>query len=237
MKELVVALANPLMRRGVVEAIDGAEGLRVVMEVDAAEGVLPAVAAHEPDLVVLESDFRRKETALLDTLAREFPATAILVFVDHDFDECAVRAVVEGAEPFRLSSEAIERLDDCCMYALRAHAKGCIPQTAPAEELLASVRMVLAGQISAGPWVNTLLSPYKNGNGKDRVPQISARELEVIELIARGMGNKAIARELGTREQTVKNHLARVMEKLHVESRLELALEAIRHHLVHVDPT
>ena len=235
MKELVIALASPLMRRGIVAAIEAAEGLRVVKEVDCAEDVLPAVAAHEPDLVVLESDFRRREASLLDTLARDFPATAILVFVDHDFDECAVRAVVEGKEPFRLSSEAIERLDDCCMYALRAKAKGCIPQTAPPEEFLASVRMVLAGQISAGPWVNTLLAPYRNGRGQDRVPQISARELEVIELIARGMGNKAIARELGIREQTVKNHLARVMEKLQVENRLELALEAIRHHLVHVD--
>ena len=230
-------MSNPLMRRGIVEAIDGADGLRVVSEIDCAENVLLAVASHEPDLLVLESDFRRRETSLLDRLARDFPTTAILVFVDHDFDECAVRAVVEGAEPFRLSNEAIERLDDCCMYALRAKAKGCIPQSAPPEEFLASVRMVLAGQIAAGPWVNTLLESGKSGNGRNGVPHISARELQVIELIARGMGNKAIARELGIREQTVKNHLARVMEKLQVENRLELALAAIRHHLVHVDPS
>jgi DNA-binding NarL/FixJ family response regulator len=126
-------------------------------------------------------------------------------------------------------------LDDCCMFALRARAKGCLPETADPEEFLAALRMVLAGQISAGPWVSTLLSQGRNGSGRDSVPQVSVRELQVIELIARGMGNKAIARELGIREQTVKNHLARVMEKLQVDSRLELALQAIKHHLVHVE--
>jgi DNA-binding NarL/FixJ family response regulator len=235
LKDVVLAVASPLIRSGMKDAVHRADGLRVVDEVSRSDEVLPSIARFEPDLVVLESGFRRKEADLLDVLARDFPATAVLVLVDHSFDECAVRAVVDGEEPFRLSEDALERLDDCCMFALRARAKGCLPETSEPEEFLAAVRMVLAGQISAGPWVNLLLSQGRNDDGRDGSPQISARELEVIELIARGMGNKAIAKELGIREQTVKNHLARVMEKLQVDSRLELALQAIKHHLVYVD--
>lgn len=234
MKDVLLAVGSPLMRSGMRDAIRRAEGLRVAGEAGRAEEVLPLTARVQPDVVVLESDFRRAEPELLDSLARDFPATAVLVLVNHGFDECSVRAVVDGEEPFRLSEAALARLDDCCMFALRARAKGCLPETAEPEELVASLRMVLAGQITAGPWVKALLSQSRSGNGPSSVPQISARELEVIELIAQGMGNKAIARELGIREQTVKNHLARIMEKLQVESRLELALEAIKHRLVHV---
>ena len=64
------------------------------------------------------------------------------------------------------------------------------------------------------------------------MPRVSARELEVIEAVAEGLENKQIAARLGISEQTVKNHLARIMEKLGVHSRVAVAGLAIRRHLV-----
>ena len=65
----------------------------------------------------------------------------------------------------------------------------------------------------------------------DAPAPISARELEVIGLVADGKGNKEIGKLLGIREQTVKNHLASIMQKLGVRSRLEVGIQAVRQNL------
>ena len=88
-----------------------------------------------------------------------------------------------------------------------------------------------------GPWLDALVqaqaasAPSFSQDGPDR---ISARELEIITLVARGLENKEIAQLLEIREQTVKNHLGRVMRKVGVRNRQELAVFAVKQHLVPV---
>jgi DNA-binding NarL/FixJ family response regulator len=235
MSDIVLAVENDLLRRGIAAVLESADGIRITAEINSVGEVAPTLALHEPDLLLMETDFRRQDPDLLDYLGADFPGTAIMVLVDHTFDDCVIRGLVAGEEGVRLSDEAAERLDDCCMAALRNRAKGCVPKTSSPEELLASVNMVLAGQVSAGPWIQAIIDANTNGNGNSDLPKISGRELEVIELVAQGCSNKAIARSLGLKEQTVKNHLAHVMQKLDLASRVELALFALRHRLVPLD--
>lgn len=91
-----------------------------------------------------------------------------------------------------------------------------------------------SGEIAAAPWLAAVLNQE---SGRSRRPRpagdqpVTARELEVISLVAEGLSNKEVARRLGIREQTVKNHLVQISKKLGVSSRLEIGLEAVRHHV------
>jgi DNA-binding NarL/FixJ family response regulator len=96
---------------------------------------------------------------------------------------------------------------------------------------------VASGEIAAGPWLDAIVQARANeapSFSQDGPNRISARELEIITLVARGLENKEIAQHLGIREQTVKNHLGRVMRKVGVRNRQELALFAVKQHLVPV---
>ena len=96
-----------------------------------------------------------------------------------------------------------------------------------------TVRMVAAGDVVAGPWLTaqTRVITEEVTEPRDTRPMISARELEIIEGVTHGLENKEIAGRLGIQPQTVKNHLARIMTKLGVRTRSELAALAVRQHL------
>jgi DNA-binding NarL/FixJ family response regulator len=151
--------------------------------------------------------------------------------VEHSDEECAIRSLLADPQATRFSEEALEHLDECCLTSLRSAARGCVPRTADPAKLLYAVRTVAAGEIAAAPWLSAILKP---GTGVPQVgapTPISSRELEVISLVAGGAGNKEIAKKLGIREQTVKNHLASIMHKLGLKSRLEVGLHAVRQNL------
>jgi DNA-binding NarL/FixJ family response regulator len=234
MYDVVVAAANALMRRGVVSVLEGERDLRVMAEVGSPADVMSAVARHEPDVLVLDAGMRKEDDTLLPALRQEFSGTAILILVDHSYDDCLVRHFLEGTDGVRLSDEAADRLQDCCVSALRGSARGCVPKSAAPDDLVRAIRTILGGEIAAGPWIEALLGQAGSPHGAhvEALPQISGREFEVIELVAMGHSNKRIAKRLGLSEQTVKNHLTHVMQKLQVDSRLELALYALRRRLV-----
>jgi len=96
---------------------------------------------------------------------------------------------------------------------------------------LAAVRAVYRGEIAAAPWLTTVAASLAGGNDDHGNSPISARELEVMALLAEGKSNKQIARHMDIREQTVKNHVGHLMEKLGVTSRLEAGLLAAKHHV------
>lgn len=109
-----------------------------------------------------------------------------------------------------------------------------MPSSSEPERILKAIRAVTSGEIAAAPWLAAVLNQE---SGRSRRPRpagdqpVTARELEVISLVAEGLSNKEVARRLGIREQTVKNHLVQISKKLGVSSRLEIGLEAVRHHV------
>ena len=160
-----------------------------------------------------------------------YPDLKVLVFVEHSDEECSVRSLLADPQGARFSEDALEHLDECCLTSLRSAAKGCVARTADPARLIHAVRTVADGEIAAAPWLTAILTPGSSAPGPDAPAPISARELEVIGLVADGKGNKEIARQLGIREQTVKNHLASIMTKLGVKSRLEVGVQAVKQNL------
>ena len=226
MIEVVVALEEPLLRLGTRAALDQAEGCEVTGSVGGVAEVEESVRKLEPQVLILDAGFQKEDRGIIPRLMAEHPDLKVLVVVEHSDEECSLRALLADPQAARFSEDALEHLDECCLTSLRSSARGCVARTAEPERLVQAVRTVAAGEIAAAPWLSAILT--SGSSGSTTPAPISARELDVIRLVADGKGNKEIARLLGIREQTVKNHVASIMQKLGAKSRLEVGVSAVR---------
>jgi DNA-binding NarL/FixJ family response regulator len=231
MIEVVVAVKETLLRLGAKSVLDEADDCTVVGSVGRVEEVEEEVRRKSPGVLIMDAEFQKADRQIIPRLVKEHPVLKVLVFVEHSDEECSIRALLADPESPRFSDEALEHLDECCLTSLRSSARGCVPRTSEPGHLLHAVRTVMAGEIAAAPWLSAILKPGGTTAKPDAPGPISARELDVIGLVAEGRGNKEIAKRLGIREQTVKNHLASIMNKLGVKSRLEVGIHAVRQNL------
>jgi len=128
--------------------------------------------------------------------------------------------------------------DDDLFGALRAGASGYLLKEVAIDEIAAAVRAIARGQALVSPSMAARLVAEFNALSRrvdeqhDHAPRLTDRELEVLRLVARGLANKEIAAELVIAENTVKNHVRNILEKLQVRTRMEAALYAVRERLV-----
>jgi DNA-binding NarL/FixJ family response regulator len=121
--------------------------------------------------------------------------------------------------------------------AVRVGATGYLLKEAAIEEVAGAVRAVARGQALITPSMATkLLGEFnllsRRVDSHDTAPKLTDRETEVLRLVAKGMSNKEIAADLVIAENTVKNHVRNILEKLQLRSRMEAALYAVREKLV-----
>ena len=129
-------------------------------------------------------------------------------------------------------------VDDYVYEALRLGASGFLLKDAPAEELARAVRVVSEGDQLLAPSITRRLiaeATQRRGSVPRRsalLGELTARELEVLELIAGGLSNGEIADRLFLAEQTVKTHVSRVLTKLHLRDRAQAVVFAYEHAVV-----
>ncbi|MFI0236284.1 response regulator [Streptomyces sp. NPDC016845] len=129
-------------------------------------------------------------------------------------------------------------VDDYVYAALRAGASGFLLKDAPPSDLISAVRVVAAGEALLAPTVTKrFIADFARTRParRDRSPRLKSltpRELEVLELIARGLSNQEIARKLVLAEQTVKTHIGRVLAKLDLRDRAQAVIFAYESGLV-----
>jgi len=237
MIEVVIALEEHFLRLGTKAALEETEDCSVIGVVGGISEVEGAVDELGPKVLLLDAQFQKADRQLIPRLVARYPDLKVLVVVEHSDEECSVRSLLADPQGARFSEDALEHLDECCLTSLRSAARGCVARTADPTRLIQAVRTVAAGEIAAAPWLTAILSPGTSNILPDAPAPISARELEVIGLVADGKGNKEIAKLLGIREQTVKNHLASIMQKLGVKSRLEVGVQAVRQNLASQRPS
>lgn len=211
---VVVADDHPIVRAGIVGLLEQAGDLDVVgVAADGNEAVAIA-ASTSPDLVLM--DLRMPGLDGAAATARILGAggpTRVLVLTTYDTDEHIVEAIEAGASG----------------YLLKA---------APQEEILAGIRAVVAGETVLAPSVAAQLvrrmredasgAAGAASGAAGRAPAaLSARELEVLRLVATGQSNPEIARSLVIGEATVKTHLTHVFEKLDVGDRTRAVTRAM----------
>ena len=231
MIDVLIAVGEPLLRLGIKAALDEADDCKVVGELGELEEVEEEVRRLNPEVLILDVQFQRADRQITPRLVGEHPKLKVLVVVEHSDEECSIRALLADPQGARFSEDALEHLDECCLTSLRSSARGCVARTSDPARLRHAVRTVAAGEIAAAPWLSAIINPGSSTPMPGGPAPISARELEVIGLVADGKGNKEIAKLLGIREQTVKNHVASIMQKLGAKSRLEVGVHAVRQNL------
>lgn len=119
--------------------------------------------------------------------------------------------------------------DDAVVAAMRAGARGFVVKGAGRDELIHAVRTVAAGGAVFSPTVADRLGAFFVGSSSEPAfPQLSEREREVLELLARGLDNRRIARELFLSDKTVRNHVSAILGKLEAGNRVDAIQRARR---------
>jgi len=195
---------------------------------------LELVLGQEPDIIIIgeagdgAEAIRRAEELLPDVVLMD-----VRMPRRSGIEACfAIKELVPSTKIVMLtiSDEESDLYD-----AVRAGANGYLLKDVPGEEIADGLRAVQAGQSLISPsMASKLLSEFALMIKKHEerpttpVPRLTERELEVLKLVARGMANKDIARELFISENTVKNHVRNILEKLQLHSRMEAAMYAVR---------
>ncbi len=233
MAKVLVALSEPLVRIGVEATLCDADDFELVGSVEGVNALGPAMEEHEPGLLIMDDRLRREDSTLLRSLAVKYPACRIMMMVDHDDRDCTLRALLLGPRDKWPDDDVLKQVRECCLLALRQSARGCIPKGCTPEQLLSALNAINEGEIWAGPAVSGYLldSLVPETAAKTPAARVTAREVEVLGLVVDCLSNREIAERLNLSEQTVKNHVARIMGKLGVRNRVELALYAVREHL------
>jgi len=205
MIRVLVVDDHPVVRGGLVGWLDAQQDLTVVGEAADGQEALALVAAAEPDVVLMDLRMPRMDgVTATERLAARHPAVRVLVLTTYDTDADIVRAVAAGATGYLLKDTPLPQLAD----AVRAAARG---------------ETVLAPPVAAR-LVSRLRAPAAEAP--------TAREVEVLAGVARGLTNAEIGRELFIGEATVKTHLLRVFAKLGVDDRTRAVMVAVERGLL-----
>jgi DNA-binding NarL/FixJ family response regulator len=156
----------------------------------------------------------------------------------------AARQMKEVAPSAKIVILTISDEEEDLFEAIRSGASGYLLKDIPLDELADSVRAVHGGQSLINPsMAGKLLSEFATLARRDAeeepakhapAPKLTDREMEVLRLVARGMNNRDIAKELFISENTVKNHVRNILEKLQIHSRMEAVMIAVREKLIEI---
>jgi len=154
----------------------------------------------------------------------------------------AARAMKEAAPSARIVMLTISDEEEDLFEAIRSGASGYLLKDIPLDEVADAVRSVYGGQSLINPsMAGKLLTEFATLGRRDQeeerpqqvpAPKLTDREMEVLKLVARGMNNRDIAKELFISENTVKNHVRNILEKLQIHSRMEAVMIAVREKLI-----
>jgi DNA-binding NarL/FixJ family response regulator len=197
---------DALVRAGLTMILSGAEDVAVVGEAADGSQVPAAVAAHRPDVVLMDIRMPRIDGLAATEALRNRPgAPEVIVLTTFDTDEFVLRA-------------------------LRAGASGFLLKDTPPAEILAAVRRVALGEATLSPTVTRQLIAHVaapqpgRAQARRRLGRLTGRERDVAVAIGQGKSNAEISAELFMSVATVKAHVSRVLTKLALNNRVQVAL-------------
>ena len=206
MIRIVIADDHPMVRYGISAVLADVQDVDVVGSAANGNELLALVASTAPDVVL--TDLGMPELGGIDAISRlqtTHPDLPVLVLTMHADDETV-------------------------FAALRAGARGYLIKGAEGAELVRAIESVVAGDAVYGaPIASRIMAALVSGRGPAaaaQFPELTGRERDVLELLAAGLRNHAIATRLGLSEKTIRNHVSSVLLKLQVTDRTAAALKA-----------
>jgi two-component system NarL family response regulator len=214
---VLIADDAPLFRRGLYVVLSTETNIEVVAEAENGEEAIAKAEDCAPDVVLMDVRMPRVNGIEAARAIRDAsPSTKIIMLTVSDEDDDLYEAIKAGANSYLLKEVSVEEVPE-------------------------AIRAVVQGQSLISPsMASKLLSEYtslaKRAEEKSQfpAPALTSRELEVLKLVARGQSNREIGEELFISENTVKNHVRNILEKLHLHSRMEAVIYAVRERLLNI---
>jgi DNA-binding NarL/FixJ family response regulator len=208
---VLIADDQALFRRGLFVVLGLEPDIDVVAEAQNGQEAIAKATDLAPDVVLLDVRMPGMDGIEAARRIREIlPSTKILMLTVSDEEDDLYEAIKAGANGYLLKEISVE-------------------------EVAAAIQAVMQGQSLISPsMASKLLIEFnalaRRAAERDELPApvLTARELEVLRLVARGMSNKDVADQLFISENTVKNHVRNILEKLHLHSRMEAVMYAVR---------
>ena len=209
---VLMADDHVIFRQGVRKLLEEEDDISIVGEAANGNECVLMMAKVKPDILLLDLNMPDKDgLTVLEELNFDSLPTQVIVLTATEDDREAVRA-------------------------MRLGARGIVLKQSASDLLVKSIRRVYRGEI----WLDNRITAEvikafaKSSDGEARrdKPLLSDRESQIMRLVAQGQRNKEIGQNLFISEQTVKNHVHNIFDKLGVSDRLELVLYAMHHHLL-----
>jgi DNA-binding NarL/FixJ family response regulator len=208
MTRVLIADDDDLMRAGLVELLSGEPEIEILGEASTGRQAVERARRLRPDVVLM--DVRMPDLNGIE----------------------ATRELMRAAPSARVLILTTFEQDDYIFGALRAGASGFLLKRTRPEELIAAVHTIAAGDSLLSPSVTRLVidrmaqQPLPELTAQARLDELTRREREVLELIARGLSNREIAAELFVEESTVRTHVKRIQMKLQLRDRVQIVIFA-----------
>jgi DNA-binding NarL/FixJ family response regulator len=208
---------HALFRRGLEMVLDSEDDIELVGQASDGNEAVQKAGEALPDIVLM--DIRMPRSSGIE----------------------ACRAMKEVAPSAKIVMLTISDEEEDLFEAIRAGASGYLLKDLPLDEVAETVRAVHGGQSLINPsMAGKLLTEFATLARRDDeeraqevpAPKLTEREMQVLRLVARGMNNRDIAKELFISENTVKNHVRNILEKLQIHSRMEAVMVAVREKLI-----
>jgi DNA-binding NarL/FixJ family response regulator len=197
---------DPLVRSGLKLMLGGSVEIDVVAEAEDGDGVLAAVDLHRPDVVLMDIRMNNVDgISATRLLVGQVSPPAVLILTTFD-------------------------ADDLVLAALRAGASGFLLKSSPPEDIVRAIATVASGDSWLSPGIaKQLIGLVASGPATDedatiQLAQLSPREREVADAVGQGISNQEIAAQLQMSVATVKAHVSRLLEKLDLDNRVQIAL-------------
>jgi two-component system, NarL family, nitrate/nitrite response regulator NarL len=209
---ILVADDHAIFRDGLRKLLEGADDVQIVGEASNGLECTKMLAKLKPDILLLDLRMPEKD--------------GLGVLEEVNFDNLPTRVIVLTAAED----------DRDVVRAMRLGARGVVLKQSASDLLHKSIRKVHEGEIwldnrMTAEVIDAFKKSSESGQRREK-PLLSDREKEIVQLVAQGFRNREIGEKLFISEQTVKNHLHNIFDKLGVSDRLELALYAIHHRLI-----
>jgi len=210
--KVLIADDHAFFRDGLRKLLEGPDDISVVGEASNGNECIKMLDKFKPDILLLDLRMPEKDgLAVLTEVNFESLSTRVIVLTAAEDDRDVIRA-------------------------MRLGARGVVLKQSASELLLKSIRQVHDGEIwldnrMTAEVIDAFKKSAESGQRREK-PLLSDREKEVVQLVVQGFRNREIGEKLFISEQTVKNHLHNIFDKLSVSDRLELALYAMHHKLV-----
>jgi NarL family two-component system response regulator LiaR len=212
--KVLIADDHALVRKGLLALLEAKPDVQVVGE--AADGIEAVRMAGSclPDIILMDLEMPRKDGInAIKEIRQQLPHSKILVLTSYTDDQRVIAAI-------------------------RAGANGYLLKTTMPDDLLRAIREVLQGRMPLDPEITGAVIRELERPAETvptRPENLTEREIDVMRLIAKGYPNRQIAEELLISDRTVSTHVGRILKKLQLENRTQIALFALRKGLADLD--